>query len=260
VQQVGGDRIDLQVLVGPEGDAHTFEPTPKDSVKLSDAKLIFENGLGFEVWLDDLCQASRTQGRRCNVSRDLKPIVIDGNNGKQEIDPHVWQSPIHAIRMVKVIAAELSEIEPASAAYFEKRAEEYIAQLTALDAEIKKEVGQLDAKRRVLVTTHDTFGYFAAEYGFQVFSVLGSVSSESSDPSAGEIVKVVDRIRSFQVPAVFTENILNPKLTEQIAVEAGVTVVPSLYTDALGPTGSPGETYLGMMRFNLHAIVGALRS
>jgi ABC-type Zn uptake system ZnuABC Zn-binding protein ZnuA len=128
-----------------------------------------------------------------------------------------------------------------------------------LDAWITLQAASIPAQRRKLVTTHDTFGYLADRYDFEVFSVLGFVSSDSSDPSAGQVAEIIDRIRTLKIPAVFAENILNPRLTLKIAEEAGVTIVPTLYTDALGPAGSPGQDYLGLMRFNVKTIVEALR-
>lgn len=255
VRQVGGERIQLTVLVGPGADAHTYEPTPRDVVTIAESEVVFENGLGFETWLDALVSSSRSSARRCVVTRDIQPRRISSN----ETDPHVWQSPRNAMLMVEAIAEELALADPDHADGYRRRADEYIRLLESLEAEIREQLETLPLDRRKLVTTHDTFAYFADEYDFEVLSVLGSASSEASDPSAREVAMVIDRIRDLRVPAIFSENILNPKLTEQIARESGVNVVPTLYTDALGPADSPGADYLGMVRFNVRTIVEALR-
>ncbi len=256
---VGGDRVAVSTLVGAGGDAHTYEPTPPDSVALSRAMLVFENGLGFEAWLDDLYTSSRSVGTRIVVTETLTPRSMPPSSGKVEIDPHVWHSPRMAVEMVRAITLALVEADPSHAGEYQQRADLYVAELKTLDVWIQGQVASLPVERRQLFTSHDTFGYFAEDYGFQVHSIMGSVSSEVADPSAAEVAQVIQRIREAQVPAVFSENIINPKLTEQVAREAGVSVVPSLYTDALGPGDSSGGSYLRMMRHNVQTIVEALR-
>jgi zinc/manganese transport system substrate-binding protein len=259
VQTIGGDQIALTVLVGPEGDAHTYEPTPRDSVALAEADILFENGLGFEVWLDRLFQASNSGARRVIVTEAIKPRELFVSDSRSEIDPHVWHLPENAILMVEAITLALEQADPGHTSEYRLRHTDYVAQLRDLDAWISREAASIPEPRRKLVTTHDTFGYLADAYNFEVLSVLGSVSSESSDPSAGQVAEIIDRIRILQIPAIFAENILNPKLTQKIAEEAGVKIVPTLYTDALGPAESPGGSYLGMMRYNVKTIVEALR-
>jgi zinc/manganese transport system substrate-binding protein len=259
VQTIGGDEIELTVLVGAEGDAHTYEPTPRDSVALAEADILFENGMGFEVWLERLFQASNSAARRVIVTEKIKPRQIVVSESRTEIDPHVWHLPENAKLMVEAIALALEQADPAHATKYRDRQRSYVGQLNDLDAWITQQAASIPAQRRKLVTTHDTFGYLADRYDFEVLSVLGSVSSESSDPSAGQVAEIIERIRTLKIPAIFAENILNPKLTLKIAEEAGVKIVPTLYTDALGPAGSPGQDYLGLMRFNVKTIVEALR-
>jgi zinc/manganese transport system substrate-binding protein len=259
VQTIGGDEIELTVLVGAEGDAHTYEPTPRDSVALAEADILFENGMGFEVWLERLFQASNSAARRVVVSESIKPRELVVSESRTEIDPHVWHLPENAKLMVEAIALALEKADPAHAAKYRDRQRSYVGQLNELDAWITQQAASIPAQRRKLVTTHDTFGYLADRYDFEVLSVLGSVSSESSDPSAGQVAEIIERIRTLKIPAIFAENILNPKLTLKIAEEAGVKIVPTLYTDALGPAGSPGQDYLGLMRFNVKTIVEALQ-
>lgn len=259
VQQVGGSRVQVMTLVGPGGDAHTYQPVPQDSVSLGQAAIVFENGLGFETWMDRLFESSGSSAQRVVVSRSIEPRSIGTLGDIEEQDPHVWHDPVQAISMVQVIAEALATADPANAEFYQARADGYLEELRRLDAWIAEQTARVPEARRVLVTTHDTFGYFAERYGFDILSVMGSVSSEVADPSAAEMAAVVRQIRSRDVPAVFAENILSPRLTEQIAREADVTLVATLYTDALGPADSPGANYLSMMRFNVQAIVEALQ-
>ncbi|MBI1880942.1 MAG: metal ABC transporter substrate-binding protein [Chloroflexi bacterium] len=297
VQNVGGDKIELHTLVGPGGDTHTFEPSPNDGVALVEAKLIFENGLGLETWLDDLYTASGSQAQRVVVTEGLEPIAMaeggheehvehdehaaeaeseehnehaaeaeheehaeaDGHgHAHGEFDPHVWHDVTNVIHEVEAIRDALTEADPANAKSYQANAEAYLGQLKELDDWATEEVKKLPEDRRKLVTSHDTFGYFAKRYGFEVVgSGLGS-TTEASDPSAAEMVSLVEEIKGAGVPAIFTENVSNPKLMERIAAEAGVTLGPELYTDALGQPGSDGDTYLKMMRYNVTTLVMAL--
>lgn len=289
VQNVAGDKIDLRVLVGPDGDAHTFEPTPQDGVALKEARLIVENGLEFETWLDDLYTSSGSQAVRAAVSDGLEPLAApeegehhadehsheegeakgteeahsegeEPGHAHGEFDPHIWHSTANAAVMVKNIQNALSTLDPANAAIYKANAEKYLAEIVALENFIKEQVNSLPAERRKLVTTHDTLGYFARAYGFEIVgTALGSISTEAGDPAADELAGLVNDIKAAGVPSIFAENVANEKLMTQIAAEAGVKLAPTLYTDALGPSGSAGETYLKMMRYNVETIVAALR-
>jgi len=176
-----------------------------------------------------------------------------------EFDPHVWHDPNNGIVMVENIRDALVAADPENAETYEANAEAYIADLTVLDTYIREQVATIPEANRILVTSHDTFGYFADAYGFEVMNVLGSVSTEVADPGAGEIAELIGEIQERGVPAIFTENISNPALVEQVANEAGVFVAPTLYTDALGQSGTPGETYLSMLRYNIDTITEALQ-
>lgn len=269
VQNVGGDKIELYTLVGPGSDTHTFEPSPSDSVALVEAKLIFENGLGLEPWLDKLYTASGSQAKRVIVSEGLEPITLTEDDheahgevdehGHGEFDPHVWHDVTNVIREVEVIRAALVEADPASAKIYQANAEAYLGQLKELEAWVAAEVKKLPQERRKLVTSHDTFGYFARRYGFEVVgSGLGSISTEAGDPSAAVVVNLIEEVKAAGVPVIFAENVSNPRLMEQIAAEAGVTLGPTLYTDALTEPGRDGETYIKMVRHNVTAMVMAL--
>jgi ABC-type Zn uptake system ZnuABC Zn-binding protein ZnuA len=259
VKTVAGDNIDLHVLVGPNGDTHTFEPIPADGVALAQASIIFENGLGFESWLDKLYAASGSKAKRVVVTAGVQPGKISIGDQAGATDPHAWQDVTFTMKMVSTIQAALAAQDPPHAALYQTNAAAYLAQLQGLDAYIQQQASSLPAVRRKLVTNHDALGYFAKRYGFQVIGdVLGSVSTEASQPSAAELAQLSDEIKSAGVPAIFTENIENSAVISQVAHEAGVAVAPALYTDALGQPGSTGDTYVKMMRYNIDTIVAAL--
>jgi ABC-type Zn uptake system ZnuABC Zn-binding protein ZnuA len=257
VQNVGGDKIELHTLVAPGVDTHTFEPSPADNRTLAEASLVFENGLGFETWLDHLYTSSGSKAERVAVSDGIEPLKVEGND-RSEFDPHVWHSAANAIQMTRNIRDALVKADPANASSYQATAEAYLAQLQELDSWIFNEVKSLPEARRKLVTTHDTFGYFADRYGFEIIGTVLPTSTEGASPSAQEVAAMVETVRAAGVPAVFAENVSSNTLLRQIADEAGITVVASLYTDALGPTGSDGDTYLKMMRYNVTAIVSEL--
>jgi zinc/manganese transport system substrate-binding protein len=270
VQEVGGDAVQVTPLIAPGVDAHTFDPAPADLVALEDADVIFEIGLGFEPWLDGFFESTQPQGMRIVVTEGIEPRHADEEaEGEHEdeadhehgaFDPHVWHDVANTIVIAGNIRDALIAADPANAATYEANAAATIANLEALDAWIREQVATLPEDRRKLVTSHDTFGYFADAYGFQVLgTALGSLSTEVGDPSAREIAGLISQIEESGTPAIFAENVSNPDLMESLAAEAGVALAPPLYTDALGPAGSPGETYDGLMRSNVTTIVEALR-
>jgi len=289
VQQVAGDKVQLTVLVGADGDPHVYEPAPRDTVALAEATIVFENGLGFETWLDDLFAASGSQAERVAVSDGVDTLAFgahgqdraaphadghmhdhdedadhthaeDHSHVHGEFDPHTWMSPLNAIVMVKNIRDALAAADPVNTDVYTANAAAYVEELQQLDAEMRAQIDTIPAEQRKLVTTHDLFGYFARDYGFELLgSVLGSVTTEAADPGAGQLATLVEKIRASGVPAIFVENVGNPALMERVAQEAGVTVAPPLHTHGLGPAGSDAEDYLGMIRTNVQIIVEALR-
>jgi ABC-type Zn uptake system ZnuABC Zn-binding protein ZnuA len=263
VQNVGGDRVAVRTLVGPGGDAHTFEPSPADGVALAEADVVFENGLQFEPWFGELYASSGSKATRVVVTERIEPIkALEEDEREQgEFDPHVWSDAGNAIRMVEAIRDALTQADSAHADVYTANAQQYLAALKALDEFIVAETNKLPAERRKLVTGHDTLGYFAKRYGYEIAgTALGSISTETADPSAGELAELVEQIKAAGVPAIFAENVHNPDLMGRIASEAGVRLGPSLYTDALGEPGSDGDTYIRLMRYNVTAIVTALGS
>ena len=272
VSRVGGDKVSISVLIPSGADAHVFEPTPENAGKLEDAALVFENGLGFEPWLDELYEASASEATRVVVTDGVTPRAsAEGESDHEgeedaeeheehgEFDPHIWHDVQNVIVEVEAIRAALGTADPANAAVYDANAAAYTAELQELDAFIVGQVATLPEDRRRLVTSHDTFEYFADRYGFEIIgTALGSISTESGDPSARAINDLIADIDESGVPAIFAENVSNTDLMETVADEAGVTLAPTLYTDALGEPDSPGETYLGMMRYNVETIVGSL--
>jgi ABC-type Zn uptake system ZnuABC Zn-binding protein ZnuA len=259
VQNVGGDKVTLTTLVGPGQDTHTFEPSPADAKALAEAALVLENGLGFETWLDDLYTASGSRATRIVVTDGVETRTATEGEEAGETDPHVWHSVANVIEMVRNIRDALAKADSVNATTYQANADQYIAELEALDAWVFEQVKTLPAERRKLVTTHDTFGYFADRYGFEVVGTVLPSTTEGASPSAQELAALVEAVKAEAVPAVFAENVSSNALLNQVAAEAGVEVVASLYTDALGPPGSEGDTYLKMVRYNVTTIVAALR-
>jgi ABC-type Zn uptake system ZnuABC Zn-binding protein ZnuA len=273
VKKVGGEAVAVTTLIGPGVDAHTYDPAPADLVVLAEAEVVFENGLGFEPWLDGFFASAQPPGARVVVTEGITPReageaaahegeehVEEGDTPEHgQFDPHVWHDVANVIVMVGNIRDALAAADPDHAELYEANAAAYIAELEALDGSIREQVATLPEERRILVTSHDNLGYFADAYGFTILgNVFGSLSTEAGDPSARDIAALIEAIAATGVPAVFAENVANPDLMESIAAEAGVTLAPPLYTDALGAPGSPGETYIGMMQSNVTAIVDAL--
>ncbi len=254
---VGGDSIELQTLVGPDGDPHEYEPVPADSISLSRADLIFENGLGLESWLDKMCQTAQTRAIRVVVTAGIPIRYLPGS---REPDPHAWHNVADAIIMVGNVRDGLSKADPSHAGQYQSRAATYIHELQDLDTWVRKQVETIPPARRKIVTTHDAFGYFGDRYGFDISrSILESVTTEASDPSARQIAEVVEKIRASGVPVIFVENIQSPRLIVQIAAEANVRVGPALYSDALGQPGSDGDSYIKMIQYNVKKIVKELK-
>ena len=253
-QQIAGDTATVTSLVPVNGDAHVFEPTPANGVALVNATVVIELGVGFEPWFADLYAASGSKATQITASTGVTPLMAG-----DETDPHIWHDVANAIIMAQNIRDGLITAMPNKKETLTANAAAYIAQLEALDNEIQAQIATLPAAQRKLVTSHDTFGYFAARYGFEVVGTgLGSVTTESSDPDAASIVALVNDIKASGVQAIFVENMSNTKVMEQIAQEAGVTIAPALYTDALGEANSSGATYIEMIRYNVRTMVTAL--
>jgi ABC-type Zn uptake system ZnuABC Zn-binding protein ZnuA len=269
VQQVGGEAIRLHTLVGPDGDSHTYEPSPADGVALHHAQLVFEIGLAFEPWLAPLFLASGSSATRVVVSNRLALLRVParhpperpaGTEQAHEVDPHVWFDIHNVIQMVADIRDALIRTQPTSAATYQHNAAQYTAALQELDAWVMAQVQTVPPARRKLVTSHATLGYFARRYGFDIVgTALTAYGTEVADPSAGALARLVEQVKMLGIPVLFAETSFSPRLMQRLAAAAGVRLAPPLYTDTLGPPGSAGETYLAMMRANVTTIVEALR-
>lgn len=257
VKNVGGDRINVQVLVPVGADPHTFDPTPADIKSLSQAQIIFVNGAGLESWLDKLIKNVAGDHPVIAVSKGIPPLK--GDEQEPEGDPHMWFDAGNAIHYVEQIRDGLSQVDPQGAAIYKANAEKYIAQLQELDGFIETQIKTLPSESRKLVTNHDTFGYYAKRYGMEVAGTVFDGVTPEKEPSPQDIAMLVQKIKAQKIKAIFAENTINPKLAEQIAQEAGVQVVTNLYTDSLGAPGSDGDTYIKMMRYDTLTIVNALK-
>jgi len=251
VKNVGGERVDVTTLVGADGDVHVYAPAPADARKIADAKLLVINGLGLEGWLPRLLQAAGGKAPILAASRGIAPLKLGS-----DADPHAWQSVENAKKYVTNIRDALAAADPADAEVFRKQAETYLAKLDALDRAVRQAVSQIPESRRKVISTHDAFGYFAAAYGIQFIAPLG-VSTES-EASARDIAGIVTQIKTEKIPAVFLENISDPRLIRRISAETGARVGGTLFSDSL--TGEKGDapTYIEMVRHNIKALTSAL--
>jgi len=251
LRNVGGDAVDVTALVGPDADAHVFEPSPADARRLADADLVVVNGLGFEGWLDRLIRASGYRGPVTIASAGIEPRKF----GK-EPDPHAWQDLTHARRYALNLRDALIKASPANTSYFEQRAAQYVAQLAALDHDVRNRFAAIPMEQRRVITSHDAFGYFGAAYGIKFLSAQGL--SSHSEASASGVARLVEQIRREGVRAVFAENITDPRLVERIAREGGAVVGGRLYSDALSKPGTQADTYLKLFAHNAGAIAASL--
>lgn len=251
VRNVGGNNVNVTTLVGPDGDAHVFVPTPADAKKVADARLVFVNGLGLEGWLPRLVQSAGNKATIITATAGIAPLKLGS-----DADPHAWQSPLNAKIYVVNIRDALAAADPADAEAFKSNAEAYLAKLDALDGEVRLAVAQIPENRRKVISTHRAFGYFAAAYGIAFIAPLG-VSTES-EASARDIAGIITQIRASKIPAVFLENISDPRLIRQIAAETGARVGGTLYSDSLTDEKGDSPTYIDMVRHNIKALTSAL--
>jgi zinc/manganese transport system substrate-binding protein len=261
VKQVGGDRVDVVTLVGPDGDAHVYEPTPADAKNLAASQILFVNGLGFEGWMDRLEKSSGFKGKVVVTSTGVKPrTMVEEEGGTPETitDPHAWQSLANGKLYVANIRDGLIAVDPDGKATYEANATKYLNQIAEEETAVKQALGSLPKDRRKIITSHDAFGYFGAAYGVEVIAPEG-VSTES-EASAQDVAKIIRQIKAEHIPAVFMENVTDHRLLDQIARETGAKIGGELYTDALSPADGPAPTYLDMFRHNVGTLTAALSS
>jgi zinc/manganese transport system substrate-binding protein len=260
VRNVGGDRVAVTALVGPNSDAHVYQPSPSDAKTLADAKVVFTNGLGFEGWMERLIKASGTKAAMVAATKGIKPRKAAGDHGHghDDADPHAWQSVANAKVYAGNIRDALAAADPAGKSAYEANAAAYIAKLDTLDAEVKAEVAKIPADRRKIITTHDAFGYFAVAYGVSFIAPQG-VSTES-EVSARDVAKIITQIRKQKIPAVFLENVTDDRMLKRIGAESGARIGGTLYSDALTDEKGPAPSYIEMMRHNVKQLSAALVS
>lgn len=260
-RQVVGDQIEVQCILSPGQDPHLYEVTPRDAKRVRSADICLENGLHLEGnnWMANLARDENKPVITC--TKGIKPIMLE-EEGKSQLvsDPHSWFSPKNAAVYVRNILEAVCQLDPVHTAEYKLRASLYLDQLRTLDSWIKRELNVLPANNRVLVTSHDAFNYFCRDYGFLAQSPVGWSTGQElgGGVTPARRQQTVESIRKAGVQAIFVETSVNPELIREIATEAGVKIGGKLYSDSMGPAGSAGESYLGMMRENVIAIVSSL--
>jgi zinc/manganese transport system substrate-binding protein len=276
-KEVGGDRIQLTTLVGPNGDAHVYEPKPADAAAMAGAQVVLVNGLHFEGFLERLIETSGSKATVAELAKGVEPLAMKEEHGHAEeehaageeeheagedghhhgdVDPHAFQSIANAKIYVKNIADAFCVADQAGCAAYEANAAAYTLKLDALETEVKALIEQIPQDKRIVITSHDAFGYFAHAYGLTFLAPEG-ISTEA-EASAADVAALIEQVREDKAAAIFVENVTNPRLIEQIASETGVKVGGTLYSDALSDPDGPAGSYIDMMRHNVSTIRGAI--
>jgi zinc/manganese transport system substrate-binding protein len=271
VRQLAGDHVELVTLVGPNGDAHVFEPGPRESAALADADLLVANGLGFEPWLERLSQAAGFKGTLVTATDGVAPLPAEHEEheeGEAEqaegehdhdhgaFDPHAFQDLANGQIYVANIAKGLSHADPAHAAEFQANAQRLSAEMAALDTELKAEFAAIPQEHRRVLTSHDAFRYFGRAYGVDFVAIHG-VSTEA-EPTAKDLAEIVQQARGGSIKTIFLENMSDPRLIETVAGETDLTVGGELYADALSDKDGPAPDYLSLFRYNARQLLAAL--
>jgi zinc/manganese transport system substrate-binding protein len=250
-RNVGGDRVNVTTLVGANSDVHVYTPAPADAKKIADAKLVIINGLGLEGWLPRLVQSSGSKAAVVTATNGIAPRKLGS-----DADPHAWQSVVNAKIYVANMREALIAVDQAGAVAYRANADAYLAKLDALDREVRGAVAQIAPARRKVISTHDAFGYFAAAYGIAFIAPQG-VSTES-EPSARDMAAIIRQIKTEKIPAVFLENISDPRLMRRISAETGARIGGTLVSDGLTAENGDAPTYIDMVRHNIKALTSAL--
>jgi zinc/manganese transport system substrate-binding protein len=244
-------------LVGPNGDAHVYTPTPADAKKAAAAKVVVVNGFGLEGWMTRLIKASGTKAPTVTATQGVKSRKME-EEGHQVTDPHAWQDVANAKIYVANIRDGLTAADPAGKSTYDANAKAYLAKLDDLEKEVKATIGKIPADHRRIITTHDAFGYFGAAYGMEFIAPEG-VSTET-EASAKDVAKIITQVKKQKIPAVFMENISDPRMMQQIAKESGAKIGGTLFSDALSDEKGPAPTYIDMMHNNIKQFDAALMS
>ena len=278
--RIGGEHVVVATLVGPNGDAHVYRPTPAAARAVSEAEIIVVNGLDFEGWLDRLIEVSDFGGVRVVATSGIEPIAVEDEHGHDRdhresksaegrggehdghvhgaSDPHAWQSLRHAVVYIDNITMALAKADPENASTFYRNRAAYVAEIEALDTEIRSMLAELPAGSRTIVTSHDAFQYFGRDYGLTFIAPQGL--STESEASAKDVARLIELIRNQGIRAVLPESVADPRLLKRIADETGATIGGTLYPGALSGPDGPAPTYLDMMRHNARTLAQALSS
>lgn len=261
ISNIGEDDIVLTTLVGANGDAHVYEPTPADARALAEADLVIANGLEFEGWIDRLIAASGYTGPLIIASDGIEPLKADTRHGHAHLhghalDPHAWQDLSNARQYVANITQALAAADPARTSTYQRRQQRYDQALAALDTEIRERLATVPEDRRTVVTSHDAFGYFGRAYNIDFRAPVGL--STDSEPSAQQLASLIRQMRNEGIQSLFLENITNPRLVQQLAREADVVVGGTLYSDSLSSVDGPAATYIDMFRHNVQQLLSTL--
>jgi ABC-type Zn uptake system ZnuABC Zn-binding protein ZnuA len=266
-QNIAGERVEVQALLPVGVDPHAFEPTPRDIARIAECDLLIANGAGFETWLAKTLEAAggnhvmleASQGLPSRTPQEAETAAQEGEKEHAEGDPHFWLDPLSVVRYVENIRDGLIEVDPDGRDAYTKNAEAYMRQLKELDQWIAAQIATIPPERRLMVTNHESFGYFADRYGLKISGTIIPSVSSSASPSAQQLARLVDTIRATHAPAVFLETGTNPQLANQLAQETGIKVVTGLHTHSVTTKGGEAPTYIEMMRVNTRLIVDALR-
>ena len=265
-RNVAGDRAAVDSLIPAGLDPHAFEPAPKDVARLAESAVLLVNGGGLEEWLQPVLTSvggqrsvvTASAGLTSRTAREGEAVEAAPGDRHEQGDPHFWLNPLNAITYVENIRDGLTQADPAGRDIYAANAAAYTAQLQALDAWIQEQVSAIPAQNRLLVTNHESFGYFADRYGFTIAGTIIPSVTTGSSPSAQELARLVDQIKATGVRAIFLELGSNPQLAEQVAAETGARVVTGLYTHSITPPGGEAPSYIDMLKVDVNKIVQAL--
>lgn len=256
VQEVGGEYVKVTTLVGPDGDPHSFEPSPKDSKAINASDVVFVSGLGLEGWIDRLVTASGYKGHVVTASEGVNSRKME-EDGKQITDPHAWNSMANGVIYATNVMNALIKADPEDADYFRQRGTAYIEQLQKLDAWAKTEFTGIPQSKRKVLTSHDAFGYFGQEYHVSFMAPVGF--STEAEASASGVASLIKQIKEEKVKTYFIENQTDPRLVKQIAAASGAQPGGELYPEALSGPQGPATTYIKAFKHNVETIVASMK-
>lgn len=256
VRQIGGQYVDVKSLVGPDGDPHTFEPAPQDSVALAKADVVVISGLGLEGWMERLIEASGYHGKVIVASQGIKTRTMT-EDGSVITDPHAWNSMANGVIYARNISESLQQADPEDAAAIRQQGDAYIRQLQQLDQQTEKAFAAIPVAKRQVLTSHDAFGYFGERYHVRFMSPIGLNTDEEASASA--VAGLINQLKTHHIHRYFIENQTDPRLVQQIASAAGATPGGELYPEALSPAGGPATTYVQAFQHNVSELLKSMQ-